>query len=116
KRKSNVSSRSTPASRGSQRALFRISRFAVTVSLVVTVIGPDRPGLVSLLSERGRAFGASWAQSRMASLAGQFAGIVHFSVPAENAAALAAALQDLSSLGMQIAIAESHAGTRPQAA
>jgi glycine cleavage system regulatory protein len=81
----------------------------VTISLVVTVIGPDRPGLVSLLSERGRAFGASWAQSRMASLAGQFAGIVHFSVPAENAAALAAALHDLSSLGLQIAIAESRA-------
>jgi glycine cleavage system regulatory protein len=29
-------------------------------SLVVTVIGPDRPGLVSLISDRGRAHGASW--------------------------------------------------------
>ncbi len=79
-------------------------------SLVVTVIGPDRPGLVSLLSDRGRAFGASWAESRMASLEGQFAGIVHFSVPAENARSFAAALHDLASTGLNIVIAESRAG------
>ena len=57
-------------------------------SLVVTVIGPDRPGLVSLLSDRGKAHGASWEESRMASLAGQFAGIVHFQVPPAQTAAL----------------------------
>ena len=85
----------------------------MSVSLVVTVIGPDRPGLVSLLSDRGRAHGASWAESRMASLAGQFAGIVHFSVPAQNAEALAAALRELSAMDLAIAIAESRgAATR----
>ncbi len=56
-----------------------------TASLVVTAIGPDRPGIVSQLSERAQGFGANWAGSRMASLAGQFAGMVHFEVPAENA-------------------------------
>jgi methionyl-tRNA formyltransferase len=86
----------------------------VLTSLVVTVIGPDRPGLVSSLSDRGRAFGASWAESRMASLAGQFAGIVHFLVPAENARSFAAALRDLASTGLNIVIAESRGGgTRP---
>ena len=30
-------------------------------SLVVTVIGPDRPGIVSLLSDRAQGFGANWA-------------------------------------------------------
>jgi len=54
-------------------------------SLVVTLIGPDRPGIVSLVSERAQGFGANWAGSRLASLAGQFAGMVHFEVPAENA-------------------------------
>jgi len=83
----------------------------VLTSLVVTVIGPDRPGLVNLLSERGKAFGASWAESRMASLAGQFAGIVHFSVPKENAAPLAKALRELASTGLDIAIAESEGET-----
>jgi len=79
----------------------------VLVSLVVTVIGPDRPGLVSLISDRGKAFGASWAESRMASLAGQFAGIVHFSVPSESAAALANGLRELAATGLNVLIAES---------
>ena len=78
-------------------------------SLVVTVIGPDRPGLVRLLSDRARGFGANWAASRMASLAGQFAGIVHFEVPAENVRALADALGGLESAGLRVVIAESDA-------
>ena len=88
----------------------------MTVSLVVTVIGPDRPGLVSLLSDRGKAFGASWAESRMASLAGQFAGIVHFAVPAENAEALAAALRELSVTGLNVVIAQSKGAPEPPSA
>ena len=81
-------------------------------SLVVTVVGPDRPGLVSRLSECGRAHGASWEESRMATLAGQFAGIVHFSVPAESAAALMAALKGLESQGLSVVVAS---GTADQA-
>ena len=42
----------------------------------------------------------------MASLAGQFAGMVHFEVPAANADALAAALQGLESAGLRIVIAK----------
>jgi glycine cleavage system regulatory protein len=75
------------------------------ISLVVTVIGPDRPGLVSLLSDRAKALGASWAESRMVSLAGQFAGIVRFEVPAENSEPLAVALTELESLGLRVVIA-----------
>jgi methionyl-tRNA formyltransferase len=82
-------------------------------SLVVTVIGPDRPGLVSMLSDRARGFGANWAASRMASLAGQFAGIVHFEVPGENARALANALAGLESAGLRVVIAESDAKAPP---
>jgi glycine cleavage system regulatory protein len=83
-------------------------------SLVVTVIGPDRPGLVSLLSDRARGLGANWAASRMASLAGQFAGIVHFEVPAEKVSALAAALAGLESAGLRVVIAESDATAPPR--
>ena len=38
--------------------------------LVLTVIGPDRPGLVSVLSDTIAAGGGNWLDSRMASLAG----------------------------------------------
>ena len=84
------------------------------VSLVVTVIGEDRPGLVSLLSDRAMAHGANWAESRMANLAGQFAGIVHFQVPAENAVPLAAALRELEKQGLRVLIAKTEA-ERPSA-
>jgi len=78
-------------------------------SLVVTVIGPDRPGIVSLLSDRAKGFDANWAESRMASLAGQFAGMVHFQVPSAKADALAKALRELESHGLSIVIAASEA-------
>lgn len=81
-------------------------------SLVVTVIGPDRPGLVSQLSDCGKAHGASWAESRMASMAGQFAGIVRFEVDAAGAASLAAALAGLESLGLRVVVAEGAASPR----
>ena len=83
-------------------------------SLVVTVIGPDRPGLVSMLSDCARGFGANWAASRMASLAGQFAGIVHFEVPADKARALADALAALESAGLRVVIAQSDVETPPR--
>ncbi len=76
------------------------------VSLVVTALGSDRPGIVHKLSERAQGFGANWAGSRMANIAGQFAGMVHFEVPAANADALTSALQGLESAGLQIVIAK----------
>ena len=82
-------------------------------SLVVTVIGTDRPGIVSQLSDCAKELGANWAQSRMASLAGQFAGIVHLEVPETNAAALAAALSALQASGLHIAIAGGEASGAP---
>lgn len=77
----------------------------MTASLVVTVIGPDRPGIVNQLSDAARQFDANWAGSRMASLAGQFAGIVHFEVAERQADALAAALRSLASSGLEVVIA-----------
>ncbi len=50
-------------------------------SLILTIIGPDRPGLVRTLSEAVAARGGSWLESRMARLAGQFAGIVMVDAP-----------------------------------
>jgi glycine cleavage system regulatory protein len=77
---------------------------AVGTSLIVTAIGAARPGIVSLLSDRAQGFGANWAGSRMANLAGQFAGMVHFEVPAQNAEPLAQALRSLESSGLRVVI------------
>jgi glycine cleavage system regulatory protein len=51
-------------------------------SLILTVVGPDRPGLVRALSEAVASNGGSWLESRMARLGGQFAGIVLVEAPA----------------------------------
>ena len=88
-------------------------RKPMAASLVVTVIGPDRPGLVRLMAERAKGFGANWTASRMANLAGQFAGIVHFDVPPENVDALANALTSLESAGLRVAIGRSESTEPP---
>jgi glycine cleavage system regulatory protein len=82
----------------------------MNASLVLTVIGPDKPGLVNLLSQTAVAFGANWLESRMANLVGQFAGIVHLDVPEANADPLIAALGELESLGLRVLVTKS-AGT-----
>jgi glycine cleavage system regulatory protein len=86
---------------------------ATTSSLVVTLIGADRPGIVSLLSDRAQRFGANWAASRLSRLAGEFAGMIHFEVPRANADALAAALQALESTGLKLVIARSDTSEAP---
>lgn len=75
-------------------------------SLVVTLVGPDRPGMVNAVSERALARGANWAESLMANLAGQFAGIVHLQVDESEVEALAADLRALATPGMQVVVAE----------
>ena len=76
-------------------------------SLVLTVIGDDRPGIVEQLSERVLATGANWEESRMARLAGQFAGLLRVSVAADQADALAATLRSLDAGGLSIVVARS---------
>jgi glycine cleavage system regulatory protein len=87
---------------------------SVGTSLIVTAIGTDRPGIVSLLSERAQGFGANWAGSRMTNLAGQFAGMVHFEVPAANAEPLAQALRALETSGLRVVIAKSETPPAPE--
>lgn len=74
-------------------------------SLILTLIGPDRPGLVSAVSARASLCGANWMESRMAHLAGQFAGVVRLEVDAGELDALEAALRGLESEGLRVAIA-----------
>ena len=82
----------------------------MSISLVITAIGPDKPGLVEAIADAGRGCGANWAGSRMANLAGQFAGIVHFEVEEGRLPACEEALRALESQGLRVTIARGHAG------
>jgi glycine cleavage system regulatory protein len=73
-------------------------------TFILTVLGEDRPGLVSALSAPINAHGASWQRSQMSRLAGKFAGIVLVSVADERLDALAADLAGLEAEGLRIAL------------
>ena len=80
---------------------------SATTSLVATVMGADRPGIVRLIAEKAERFGASWAASSLGRHAGEFAGAVQFEVPRDNATPLAEALRGLASSGLRVDIATS---------
>lgn len=71
-------------------------------TLLLTAIGADRTGLVESLAQRIATVGGNWEESRLARLAGQFAGIVLVTVDAERADQLIASLRELESAGLQV--------------
>ncbi|HEX2939804.1 MAG TPA: ACT domain-containing protein [Rhodopila sp.] len=79
-------------------------------SLILTVIGPDRPGLVRALAQAVADRGGSWLESRMARLAGQFAGIVLVDAPMD----VVDDLRRLEQEGLHI-VAQPAEGTEPAA-
>lgn len=72
----------------------------VMATLVLTVIGDDRAGLVDALAGPIARHGGNWDRSHMARLAGKFAGIVVVSVPDERTDDLVAELDTLTAQGV----------------
>lgn len=84
-------------------------------TLVMTIVGTDRPGLVELVASRVASQGGNWLESRMCRLGGQFAGIARVEVASSKADSLAAALRTLSSEGLQVALAPELSSAPPAA-
>lgn len=82
--------------------------------LVLTIISDDKPGVVELLSQTINQHGGNWLESRMAHLAGKFAGILRVSVSSANQSALQDALAALAAKGIQVVSAA--AAAKPAAA
>ncbi len=74
------------------------------VSLVMTIIGRDRPGLVESVASLIADHGGNWLESRMSHLGGQFAGILRVQLPGEQEKALVRALQGLESQGLSLVV------------
>ncbi len=77
---------------------------AMDVQLVMAIIGPDQPGVVKRVSTAVSKHGGNWLESRMAHLAGQFAGILRVEVEAQRADALIRALQHLRADGLTVVV------------
>ena len=84
------------------------------IDLVLTLIGPDHPGIVDSVSEVVAANGGNWLDSRMAHLAGKFAGVLCVEVAEENAAALEEALGRLGVSGLTVVVERSAPADAPR--
>jgi glycine cleavage system regulatory protein len=76
-------------------------------SLVLTILGDDKPGIVEQLSECIVVAGANWEESRMARLSGKIAGLLRLSVQEDRADALASRLHELEAGGLKVVVERS---------
>jgi glycine cleavage system regulatory protein len=76
-------------------------------TLVLTLIGVDRPGLVRAISNVAAKHGANWEASRMARLGGKFAGLLLVTLEPARAEALRRDLEALSDHGLRVVVEES---------
>jgi glycine cleavage system regulatory protein len=85
-------------------------------SLVMTIIGQDRPGLVDSVAGLVAEHGGNWLESRMSRLGGQFAGILRVEIPSEKEPSLVAALRKLESRGLTVVVQPDQPKPEAQAA
>lgn len=74
------------------------------ISLVLTVIGPDKPGLVERLSQHLAQHQGNWMESSLSRLGGKFAGIVLVTIPKDQQAAFTHSLSSLESDGLKVGV------------
>ncbi|PID61503.1 MAG: glycine cleavage system protein R [Gammaproteobacteria bacterium] len=84
-------------------------------TLVATIVGDNEPGIIHAIAECASNANANWLESHLANLAGKFAGVVEFELAADRVDSLKAALEALSSGGLQVVVLEgSSASTRSE--
>jgi len=76
-------------------------------ALILTVIGKDRPGLVETLADLIAKHEGNWDESRMARLAGHFAGVVQIHLPENQAECFITALPTLADRGLSVSVMDS---------
>ena len=70
----------------------------------MTIIGPDRTGLVESVARVVADHGGNWLESRMCRLGGEFAGILRVELPPEKRRVLLDALQNLQGAGLTVVV------------
>src|ERR1700690_3815728 len=74
------------------------------VPMVMTIIGPDRTGLVESVARVVADHGGNWLESRMCRLGGEFAGILQIELPVGKRQALLEALKSLQGSGLTVVV------------
>lgn len=83
----------------------------MNLPLVMTIIGPDRTGLVERLASIVAEHDGNWLESQMSHLGGHFAGLLRIQIPADKEPDLRRALEALEAQGLKIV---AHADPAPQ--
>lgn len=73
-------------------------------TLVMTIIGPDRTGLVDALARPIADHGGNWLESRMCRLGGQFAGLARVDIESAKADALRSEIENISLDGISVTV------------
>jgi glycine cleavage system regulatory protein len=74
------------------------------ISLVMTLLGKDQPGIVEAISSVVATHGGNWQESQLARLSGRFAGFIRISTPSASAAALEAGLLKLATPALALSV------------
>lgn len=73
-------------------------------SVILTVVGSDRPGLTRALADAVYAAGGNWLESRLSRLGGKYVGSVLVELPAGRLGELEAAARTIDAVGLSVAI------------
>jgi len=74
-------------------------------SVILSVIGSDRPGLTQALAGTVLAAGGNWLESHLSRLGGLYVGSVRVELPADGVAGLASAVRAVDAQGLEVRIA-----------
>lgn len=75
-------------------------------SLIITIVGPDKVGLVKSLAQTVAKHQGNWLASNFVQMAGRFAGFAEIHISEDDEAALASALQSLPDLDISLSTGE----------
>lgn len=79
----------------------------MTQSVILTVVGSDRPGLTRAIADAVFAAGGNWLESHLSRLGGKYVGSVLVELPGERLGELEAAARAIDAVGLDVAIVPS---------
>jgi glycine cleavage system regulatory protein len=86
----------------------------MTVSVILTVVGSDRPGLTQALADAVLAAGGNWLESHLSRLGGKYVGSVLVELPEEGLARLEQAAREIDAAGLKVAMVGADEESRPE--
>jgi glycine cleavage system regulatory protein len=73
-------------------------------SVILTVVGSDRPGLTRAIADAVYAAGGNWLESHLSRLGGKYVGSVLVDLPADRLGELESAARAIDAVGLSVAI------------